>query len=70
MIKAIDEGFSYDGIGSIPETAPVVIQSSLNILLRNSMVRALQLLPGLAIGFVQGTTTAISRGAHRYSIAC
>ena len=63
MIKAVDEGFSYDGIGSIPEALPVVIRhiSNLSILLRNSAARALQLVPGLAIGLVHGTT-AISRG--------
>lgn len=67
MIKAVDEGFSYDGIGSIPEALPVVIRHipGLSVLLRNSAIRALQLLPGLAIGIVHGTTTVISRGADR-----
>lgn len=70
MIKTVDEGFSYDGIGSVPETIPVVIQhmSGLGILLRNSVVRALKFLPGLATGFIHGTTTAISRGAIKYTI--
>lgn len=70
MIKAVDEGFSYDGIGSVPETIPVVIQhlSGLGILLRNIVARALNFLPGLAIGIIQETTTAISRGANKYAV--
>ncbi|KAI9566401.1 hypothetical protein HD554DRAFT_1192385 [Boletus coccyginus] len=68
MIRVVDEGFSYDGIGSIPEPLPVVIRhiSNLGVLLRDGAVRALQVLPGLAIGFVYGTTTVISRGADRF----
>lgn len=52
LIKAVDEGFSYDGIGSIPEAVPVVILhiSGLGVLLRNSVVYALRFLPGLVTG--------------------
>jgi len=70
MIKVVDEGFSYDGIGPIPEPPPEVVRhiSNLGVLLRDSAVRALQVLPDLAIGFVHGTTTVISRGADRWTI--
>ncbi|KAN0085751.1 hypothetical protein V8E55_006885 [Tylopilus felleus] len=70
QVRTPNKRFSYDGIGSVPETIPVVIQhmSGLGILLRNSVVRALKFLPGLATGFIHGTTTAISRGAIKYTI--
>lgn len=71
MIKVVDEGFLYDGIGSVPETIPVVILhlSGLGVLLRNSVVRALTFLPGLAIGFIQGIPK-ISKSANRYITVC
>ncbi|KAN0085856.1 hypothetical protein V8E55_006990 [Tylopilus felleus] len=37
-------------------------------LLRDSVIHALKFLPGLATGFIHGTTTTISQGANKYTI--
>ena len=67
MIKAVDEGFSHDGIGSVPEMVPVDVRhwAGPAIFLRNKAVRAAQLLPGLVVDLVHGKVPAVPQRENR-----